>query len=255
MLVIFFLQSENVLPPIRNLQKDISEDDKIEINGWHFGYSLQVIKKSKDQTETIFGNVWKWREWLCRFYSFYLKFDYETFVISPYAGKGISRKHFEAIALSIKDVKGHTVEIPGEVHQPDENIITDFNLSTYYENVKHGNHTLLSLSSSLCVQDPFEQNFCVSRGFSKVGIMHWRNNCLVAMEYLQGCDSSIRNGIVGILEKLVPAPKSRHDQREIVTKIGKVTGIEIPVNAGKRRNKTRTGKAKNSDNSTAVEKK
>ena len=55
MLVIFFLQSENVLPPIRNLQKDISEDDKIEINGWQFGYSLQVIKKSKDQTETIFA--------------------------------------------------------------------------------------------------------------------------------------------------------------------------------------------------------
>ena len=125
----------------------------------------------------------------------------------------------------------------------------------YYENVKDGNNSLLCLSSSLCVQDPFEQNFCVSRGFSKVGIMHWRNNCLVAMEYLQGCDSDTRNGIVGIIEKVVPAPKSRHEQREIVNKIAKVTGLKLPVNAGKRRNKTRTGKAKNSDDSTAVEKK
>ena len=85
--------------------------------------------------------------------------------------------------------------------------------------------------------------------------MHWRNNCLVAMEYFQRCDSETTNGIVGIFEKIVLAPKSRHEQREIVNKIGKITGLEIPVNAGKRRNKTRTGKAKNKDNSTAVEKK
>ena len=254
MLVIFFLQSENVLPPIQNLQKDILEGDKIEINGWQFGYSPKAIKMRKEQSETIFGKFWKWREWLCRFYSFYLKFDYETFVISPYAGIGIPRKHFQAIALSIKDVKGQTKGIADGV-QPPENIITDFNLSKYYENVKNGNNSLLCLSSSLCVQDPFEQNFCVSRGFSRVGIMHWRNNCLVAMEYLQGCDSDTRNGIVGIIEKVVPAPKSRHEQREIVNKIGKVTGLEISVNAGKRRNKTRTGKAKNSDDSTEVEKK
>ena len=74
-----------------------------------------------------------------------------------------------------------------------------------------------------------------------------------AMEHLQGCGSKT-NGIVGIFEKVVLAPKSRHEQREIVNKIGKVTGLEIPVNAGKRRNKTRTGKAKKSDDSTAVEK-
>ena len=85
--------------------------------------------------------------------------------------------------------------------------------------------------------------------------MHWRNNCLVATEYFQGCGSKIIFGIIGIFEKIVLAPKSRNEQREIVNKIGKATGLEIPVNAGKRRNKTRTGKAKNSDNSTAVEKK
>ena len=84
MLVIFFLQSEKVLPPIKNLQEDIFEDDKIEINGWQFGYSPKAIKKSKEQSETIFGKFWKWREWLCRFYSFYLKFDNLVILLCEY---------------------------------------------------------------------------------------------------------------------------------------------------------------------------
>ena len=249
MLVIFFLQSEKIVPSVRKLQEGISEEESTTVGGWQFGYNKKEMDMLKHNMAKYFEKTWKWKEMLCRFFKFYLNFDYENNVISPYAGKGIPRNTFKDIALSVKVVNGET--LPSEICK-DVSVMDNENMISYWTQVKDGDKYLLSLTTPLCLQDPFEHNFCVSRGFNKVGILNWRNHCLVAFVYLQLSLSCSGTGVVGMFQATTKAPTNRNEQREITNKINSATGLKLAVNAGKR-NKTRTGKPKPPNNSTIPE--
>ena len=238
MLVIFFLQAECVLPPIKKFQENLMEEENILIDGWQFGYNKEVVQNVKDDITQRFEKNWSWKDWLCRFFTFYLKFDYENGVISPYAGRTIPRKRFESLALSLTEVKGQRIE--GSVSIPDSDV--EENLLNYWKNVKDGEINLLSMTNQVCVQDPFEQNFCVSRGVSKIKVLQWRNCCMCALECLQQQESQ-KSGILCIFEKTIEFPKNRAEQRDISNKIESLYGVKVPVHFGKRP-KTRTGKLK-----------
>jgi len=172
---------------------------------------------------------------------FYLSFDYENLVISPYAGKAISKKAFQDLSLLIKDPKELNLKASNLNNNVDD---VDEDLIRYWEQIKDGQIYCLNLNSPLCVQDPFEQNFCVSRGFSKVGILNWRNQCRLALEYLKDSNASSKSGILGLLKLSVPAPKNKKEQFEIIKRIESATGNKISYPVPKIKTKTRTGKPK-----------
>ena len=182
-----------------------------------------------------------WIDYLDRFFWFYLNFDYESMVISPYAGKAIPKKAFQDLSLLIKDPKDTNSKASNVNNNKD---YVDEDLIRYWEQIKTGQIYCINMSSPLCVQDPFEQNFCVSRGFSKVGILNWRNHCCLALEYLQETNECSDSGIVGLFKMSVSAPKNKKEQFQIIEKIQKATGNKILLPAPKKRTKTRTGKPK-----------
>ena len=74
MLVIFFLQCENILPPVKKLQENLDDQESILIEGWQFAYKNYYLEHVKDYiAEHPEGRFrpWRWKEWLCRFFDFY----------------------------------------------------------------------------------------------------------------------------------------------------------------------------------------
>lgn len=243
MLVIFFFQTEKVLPSVKKFQENLKSEDSVSIDGWEYGIDKKEMEDLKDNVDKILKDDFKWKEWLSKFFHFYLSFDYENLVISPYAGKAIDRKSFLTLSLFVKDPKEPNLSASNE-NKNTENIGED--LMRYWEQIKDGQKYCLFMTTPLCLQDPFEQNFCVSRGFSKVGILNWRNHCRLALEYLQEPNVDSESGIVGLFKMSVSAPKNKKEQFQIIEKIQTATGNKISLPAPKKKTKTRTGKVKTS---------
>ena len=241
MLVIFFFQCESILPSVKKLQENMATDESVTIDGWQFGYDKKQIDCLKNDLKKILSDNFKWLEWLKKFFLFYLSFDYENLVISPYAGKPIPRKAFQDLSLLIRDPKEPNLVVSNENNNK-ENITED--LMKYWDQIKDGQNLCLLMNSPVCVQDPFEQNFCVSRSFSKVGILNWRNHCLHALQYLKDLSMNSESGILGLFKMSVPAPKNKKEQFAIIEKIQSAIGNKISLPTPKKKTKTRTGKPK-----------
>ena len=241
MLVIFFFQSESILPSIKRLQENMATEESITIDGWQFGYDKKQINCLKNDLKKILTDNFKWLEWFKKFFQFYLSFDYENLVISPYAGKPIPRKSYQELSLLVKDPKEPNLVVSNENNNKED--ITD-DLMKYWDQIKDGQNLFLLMNSPVCVQDPFEQNFCVSRSFSKVGILNWRNHCLHALQFLKEPSTNSESGILGLFKISLAAPKNKKEQFAIIEKIQSVIGNKISLPTPKKKTKTRTGKPK-----------
>ena len=250
MLVIFFFQSETILPSVKKLQENMAVEESVTIDGWQFGYAKTQIRCLKNDLNKTLTDNFKWSEWLKKFYQFYMSFDYENLVISPYAGNPIPRKSFQELSLLVKDPKEPNLVVSNK-NRNEANI--DENLMRYWDQIKDGQNLVLLMNSPLCVQDPFEQNFCVSRSFSKVGILNWRNHCLHSLQYLQELSINSESGILGLLKMSVASPKAKKEQFEIIEKIQSAIGNKISLSIPKKRTKTRTGKPKTPNYSANTE--
>ena len=104
MMVLFFLQLEHVLPSVMILQEDLMASEKLEIGGWEYGYRMLYLGNVKEYILEHSEGKWRWKNWLYKFFDFYLRFNYEELVISPYAGHPILRTQFQNIALSLKKI-------------------------------------------------------------------------------------------------------------------------------------------------------
>ena len=94
LLVIFYLQSENILPSVKKLQQnmDAAESVSIKIKGKKVAYGfpndlskwrgneMDLSENSKSLTELLYG-----------FFDFYANFDYLNSIISPNTGQIIPR--------------------------------------------------------------------------------------------------------------------------------------------------------------------
>ena len=241
MLIIFFFQIQNIMPPVRRLQENMKTEEIIKIDGWEFGINKIELDELTHNMHKTLNSDFSWIDYLDKFFCFYLNFDYESMVISPYAGKAIPRKAFQDLSLLINDPKDLNLKASHANNNTDD---VDKDLIRYWEQIRNGQIYCLNMSSPLCVQDPFEQNFCVSRGFSKVGILNWRNQCRLALEYLKESDACSKSGILGLIKISVPAPKNKKEQFEIIKRIQSATGNKISLPAPKIKTKTRTGKPK-----------
>jgi DNA polymerase sigma len=94
LLVIFYLQSENILPSVKKLQQnmDASESVSIKIKGKKVAYGFpNDLSKWRGKEVDLSENAKSLTELLYGFFDFYANFDYLNSIISPNTGQIISR--------------------------------------------------------------------------------------------------------------------------------------------------------------------
>ncbi|XP_027849985.2 terminal uridylyltransferase Tailor-like [Aphis gossypii] len=128
---LFNMQVMGILPPIRDLQKSVPE---ILVDEWNYAFSKTKQEYNINKQETLsVSDIFNY------FHSFYLNFNFDKFVISPYTGCPLLKKDFE-------DVE----KLPEEL----------WRYKQFYKENKEC-HELLFLNTSqskMYIQDPFQHN-------------------------------------------------------------------------------------------------
>ena len=174
---------------IDNLQPD--GDESAIVDGWECGFNHDLTKwdqpfNKKTPLELLNG-----------FFEFYANFDYENSVISPYAGAPIAKRDFN---------------LPNE-----DNEI----LRAYWLGLKNNENPLdsLPLSSPVCIQDPFELNFCITKGYSPPAFEAWKTSLSMTLERLSSKEENAPPpSLLGIFE-LPPIHVENKKERRIREKI------------------------------------
>lgn len=127
MLIIFYLQQPpiSILPSVEWLQRDGAND--VIVDFWNTGF---MDKRGLLPPSTNTSSI---SELLGGFFEFYVSFNFEEFVVCPFLGRPIKKDAF-------KDM----VSLPSEFER-------------YKCNVLNGLVMPIRFTTSMCVQDPFEQ--------------------------------------------------------------------------------------------------
>lgn len=121
--IVFYLQQKNLLPPVYILQKDV---DSHYIHEWNVGFNeLPFNSTNTEDLHQLLGG----------FFKFYSEFNYEEYIIAPFAGRPIRKNAFQ-------DIENFPIEY------------------TFYSNdlkdtLQHRIRDELDVSTAVCVQDPF----------------------------------------------------------------------------------------------------
>ena len=89
LLAIFYFQQENFLPSVKELHYNTIGDDSCIIKGWECGFPNDVSQWKIPLKN--FPNEKSLSELLHGFFKFWSDFDYEKYVVSPYAGFALER--------------------------------------------------------------------------------------------------------------------------------------------------------------------
>ena len=103
--VIFYLQSESILPSVKRLQQNMDEKDKIaiQIEGKKIehGFPSDITKWESEEMDLPFNSKSP-IEFLYGFFQFYATFDYLKFAISPNSGQMKLRFVYFSLEIFIK---------------------------------------------------------------------------------------------------------------------------------------------------------
>ncbi|CAH3974890.1 poly(A) RNA polymerase cid11-like [Pieris brassicae] len=122
LLFLFYLQQKNILPSIRSLQQNVTED--IEDN-WNTAFSHSVSKSSNnDSLYTLFGG----------FLKYYENFNFKKYVISLYTGTLIDREKFKSLENLPEEFELYKINVTRNICQP------------------------LRIDTMMCIQDPFNHS-------------------------------------------------------------------------------------------------
>lgn len=124
MLVIFYLQSIEMLAPVVEMQKT---PEPFMVDNWNTAFDkyTQQPNKNEDDLYHLLGG----------FFKFYREFRFDINVVSTYLGVPVPRSLFIG---------------------PVENLPEEYSL--YKENLRFNNFKPLRVNTLMCVQDPFEHN-------------------------------------------------------------------------------------------------
>ena len=138
------------------------------VDGWQCGFSHDLTKWKQSSL-----NKKSPLELLQGFFEYYANFDYENYVISPYAGIPINKKdvHFET-------------SIPTEKKEI---------LRPYWDRILKDDLDVLPTNSSICIQDPFELNFCITKGYYPGAYEVWKNSLSLTLERLSNNEDATGN--------------------------------------------------------------
>ncbi|KAI5638232.1 cid1 family poly A polymerase domain-containing protein [Phthorimaea operculella] len=122
MLVIFYLQHLEILPPVCLLQQNCRE---FMVENWNSAFNSVPFRAGQNNKLTLY-------QLLGGFFDYYSSFDFDNLIISTYLGRAIHKSHFQAIEMAP----------------------LEFGLYRY--NIAQGICKPLRIDTKLCVQDPFE---------------------------------------------------------------------------------------------------
>ena len=133
LMVLFFLQHQNILPSVEVLQSNIDEDICF---GWNFAIDKEYVMESSNTSNVL--------TLLVDFFSFYINFPYKTHTVCPLLGR-LVKKYNLKYSYSLPDVLSNS---PSFGRQTDK----------------------LELNKCLVVQDPFELSRNVSSSVSEYSV-------------------------------------------------------------------------------------
>ncbi|XP_014369994.2 speckle targeted PIP5K1A-regulated poly(A) polymerase [Papilio machaon] len=120
LLVVFYLQQKDILPPVHRLQSN-----ECIVDNWNVAF---------DDVMHVSGNTETLYELLGGFFLYYRGFNYDKFIISPFLGQPISRESFSIVG-----------------NEPSE-------YRLYGENLQNERCLPLRMDSIICLQDPFDHS-------------------------------------------------------------------------------------------------
>ena len=82
LMIIFYLQTEGVLPSVKSLQENLNKKDSIYIESWNCGFNKDLSTWPKQNCKKNSTLI----DWLHGFFEYYAKFNYENMCIAPYVG-------------------------------------------------------------------------------------------------------------------------------------------------------------------------
>ena len=133
----------DVLPSVKTLQKDLENDESFVIDEWECGYVKSLAKwpiSGKNKNSPL--------DLVHQFFEFYSTFDYKTSYISPYNGEPTNKLRFSR------------ENSPADVNMTDaENDCTRF------------------MKGHFCVQDPFERDLNITKGYLEKALETWKKCC------------------------------------------------------------------------------
>ena len=154
LMIIFYLQTEGVLPSVKSLQENLAKKDSIYIDGWHCGFNKDLSKWPKQNCKKNSTLI----DWLHGFFEYFATFNYKNMCIAP--NNGIPR-------IRSKKEK-----------------------------------------QNLCVQDPFELDFYVTRNIKPKFLENWKELCLKTSEITKDLqlmsNSKEKPNILKIFELTLP---------------------------------------------------
>ncbi|XP_055851128.1 terminal uridylyltransferase Tailor [Episyrphus balteatus] len=161
LLVIFYLQTKNLLPSIKALQDGL-EDDQAEIGPW-----LAVFAEKSLQDLNISHApyaVENFKNEMKSFFKFYSTFDFKHKLICPYLGQTISVKDLETSPLLPRYVK-------------------------YIETEKDNKDALLNIQH-MNVQDPFQLNHNVTKAVPSTVVLLLKQYFELSLNAMEDGESS-----------------------------------------------------------------
>lgn len=155
LLVLFFLQHENILPSVEVLQRNIEDE---LCCGWNFAFNEEFVMDKGNSSSVL--NL------LVSFFTFYINFPFKTHIICPLVGKPVKKYNLK-----------YSYDLPDVL-----------SMSPTFGRKKDK----LELNKCLVVQDPFELTKNISSSVSERSLDHmvkvFRKGFKVLAEELPICD-------------------------------------------------------------------
>lgn len=212
MIVLFFLQRMQLFPPVRMCQN--LAEQKIFIGGWQCGFCRNpnlIFQEFKPDDQKM-KNASTF-ELLKEFFRFFVDFDFDQFVISPFLGSSVKKVDF-----LLKEKMNEIME-------------------EYVDNLK--GKPAIKLKTPVCVQDPFELNRCVTMNLTDNFVHQFKHYCKEALKVIT--DESVGNFNLLSIFALPPYKHSTVPKENNVTKVRENVSLSAlhPV----RRDKFKDGQA------------
>ncbi|XP_060818522.1 uncharacterized protein LOC132908503 isoform X3 [Bombus pascuorum] len=143
LLVIFYLQRKSYLESVAELIQEKNESQLI--CGWETGVAQP---KNNNKSEQSISKL------LMGFFQFYTNFDYQHYIICPLMGQPIAKQAFVESNMLPKEMKPYTKHLRTS-KEPE-----------YFR-----------IDSPLCVQDPFELSYNLTRGVTSITLRYFKQYC------------------------------------------------------------------------------
>jgi hypothetical protein len=155
---IFYLQVNGYLLSVEKLRKINKTEPKV-INGWKtISYDL-TLEETKSHVKPYEKTVF---ELLKGFFEYYVKFDFNFYVVCPLLGRVVKRTAFSE----------HLDELPAEMED-------------YVTKLEGEDPEVFKSTSYMCIQDPFDLSHNLTKAAQQGTQTKFQNMCKMSVAHLE----------------------------------------------------------------------